>query len=155
MSKVQGLDKKLQQKIFQQLKVCSDWRNQNILAIDSPYTSIAHCDLWTNNIMFTCGKQKNLQTIAKVQCYLYHRLLHFCSLFISDALGRVNQVKFCDYQLYAYDSFAHDLIFFLFSSVNNDVRRQHIEHFFRYYHQHLIATLTLLGCPIDDYTYDK
>lgn len=56
VSKVQGLDEKLRQKIFKQLKNCSDWRNQNVLAEDSPYTGIAHCDLWTNNLMFTYGK---------------------------------------------------------------------------------------------------
>lgn len=69
--------------------------------------------------------------------------------------GRVKKIKFCDYQLMAYDSFALDLIFFLFSSVHHLDRRQNIEHFLRYYHKHFLNTLALLGCPLDDYTYDK
>lgn len=56
VNKVHGLGANLRQKVLNQLKECSDWRNQNSPAQDTPYTGISHCDLWTNNIMFTCGK---------------------------------------------------------------------------------------------------
>lgn len=54
-----------------------------------------------------------------------------------------------------YDSFANDLVFFLFTSVSDTIRRTHIEHFFQYYHKHLYETLKLLQCPLGDYTYEK
>lgn len=57
IDKIQGLDKQLKCKIVQYLKECSDWRNHNVPEIDSPYTGISHCDLWTNNIMFKRGKK--------------------------------------------------------------------------------------------------
>ncbi|XP_031618118.1 uncharacterized protein LOC116337579 [Contarinia nasturtii] len=126
VSKVQGLDENLRQKVFKQLKQCSDRRNKNILAEDSPYTGIAHCDLWTNNIMFTI-----------------------------DSFGRADKVKICDYQLMAYDSFAHDLVFFLFTSIDRSIRKQYFEHFIEYYHQHFYNTLAMLRCPLEDYTYEK
>lgn len=70
-------------------------------------------------------------------------------------MGRIDKVKFCDYQLMAYDSFANDLVFFVFSSINGSVRKENIEHFFRYYHKHFYNTLAMLNCPLDDYTYEK
>lgn len=73
----------------------------------------------------------------------------------ADTVGRIETVKFFDYQLMAYDSFANDLVFFLFSSVDYIDRRMHIEHFFKYYHEHLHKILALLQCPLDDYTYEK
>lgn len=73
----------------------------------------------------------------------------------ADTTGRIETVKFFDYQLMAHDSFANDLVFFLFSSVNHVDRRMHMEHFFKYYHEHLYKTLALLECPLDDYTYEK
>lgn len=75
--------------------------------------------------------------------------------FPTDTMGHIEIVKFLDYQLMAYDSFANDLVFFLFSSVNDTVRKVHIEHFFKYYHEHFYKTLELLRCPLDDYTYEK
>ncbi|XP_055323920.1 uncharacterized protein LOC129578808 isoform X2 [Sitodiplosis mosellana] len=126
VDKVSGLDENLRQKVLNQLKQCSDWRHQNLPAQDTPYTGISHRDLWTNNIMFTC-----------------------------DSTGRIDKVKFCDYQLMTYDSFANDLVFFVFSSINGSNRKGNIEHFFQYYHKHLYQTLAMLNCPLDDYTYEK
>lgn len=68
---------------------------------------------------------------------------------------RVSKVKFCDYQLMAYDTLALDLIFFLFSSVQHMDRKQYFEHFLQHYHKQLFDTLATLGCPLDDYTYAK
>lgn len=76
-------------------------------------------------------------------------------IFFADSSARITKVKFIDYQLMAYDSFANDLIFFLFSSVNDSVRKAYIEHFFQHYHKHLYNTLALLHCPLEDYTYEK
>lgn len=67
----------------------------------------------------------------------------------------MDKVKFFDFQLTEYDTFVSDLIFFLFTSVNDNIRKQHIEQFFQHYHKHLYRTLELLGCPLDDYSYEK
>lgn len=33
----------------------ADKRKKRAFENDTPYTTISHCDLWTNNIMYTCG----------------------------------------------------------------------------------------------------
>lgn len=40
---------------MKQLTICSKWRKDTNLQRDTPYTTIVHRDLWTNNIMFTTG----------------------------------------------------------------------------------------------------
>lgn len=72
-----------------------------------------------------------------------------------DSLGRADKVKIFDYQLMAYDSFAHDLIFFLFTSINRTIRKSNFEHFIKHYHKHFYNTLAMLKCPLEDYTYEK
>lgn len=65
--RIDGLDDDLRRRLFAHLKVCSDKRHEAELEPDSPYTAVAHCDVWTNNIMFSTGKynQHNLQSISK------------------------------------------------------------------------------------------
>lgn len=97
--------------------------------------------------MFKSGKNEKKNTIkCFTQC--------FVSVFL-DSLRQMNKVKFCDYQLVSYGSFVHDLIFFLFTSVNSLDRKLYIEHFFEHYHSHFYNTLQLFHCPLDDYTYEK
>lgn len=56
VDRITNLDKDLREKVRHQLKVCNDWRKDTSLQADTPYTTIAHRDLWNNNIMFTRGE---------------------------------------------------------------------------------------------------
>lgn len=152
VDKINGLDANLRQKVLNQLKECSDWRNKNSPAQDTPYTGISHCDLWTNNIMYTCGKL-NLNDLF-YSSFMILNLISYLS-FSADSLGRIDKVKFCDYQLMTYDSFANDLVFFVFTSIYGSNRKGNIEHFFQHYHKHFYQTLSMLNCPLNDYTYEK
>lgn len=67
----------------------------------------------------------------------------------------MDKVKFFDFQLTTYDSFVNDLIFFLYTSVNEIVRKQNMEHFVQHYYKHFYQTLEILDCPLDHYTYEK
>ncbi|CAG9831175.1 unnamed protein product [Diabrotica balteata] len=67
-----------------------------------PFATITHRDLWVNNIMV-----KQVENTTK-------------------------EVKIVDFQLYSYDSPAADIFFFVFSSVNFDVLRNHVDDLFKY-----------------------
>ncbi|CAG9831174.1 unnamed protein product [Diabrotica balteata] len=89
-----------------------------------PFATISHRDLWVNNIMV---KQDENTT---------------------------EEVKIVDFQLYSYDSPAADIFFFLFSSVNFDVLRYHLDNLLHYYQQHFQSTLKNLNCDLD-FSYQK
>lgn len=65
------------------------------------------------------------------------------------------EVKFYDFQLYFYQSFVHDLIFFLFTSVCPIDLATNFKLFISYYHMQLVKTLKSVNCPLDDYTFEK
>lgn len=82
-----------------------------------PWSTIIHTDFWVNNIMFHRHKD-----------------------------GRVDDVKFVDFQNYMFLSPLRDLIFYLFSSTNDEVQDNHIEELIDLYHETLLAVLEHMGC---------
>lgn len=72
-----------------------------------------------------------------------------------DDVKNSTQVKIYDFQLYFYQSFACDLIFFLFSSVRCDELAKYFKMFIYHYHLEFLKTMKMLKCPREDYTYDK
>ncbi|XP_072381947.1 uncharacterized protein [Diabrotica undecimpunctata] len=89
-----------------------------------PFATITHRDLWVNNIM------------------------------VKQVENTTEEVKIVDFQLYSYDSPAADIFFFLFSSVNFDVLKNHVDDLFKYYQQHFQKTLKDLDCDLD-FSYEK
>ncbi|XP_055309477.1 uncharacterized protein LOC129573196 isoform X1 [Sitodiplosis mosellana] len=65
------------------------------------------------------------------------------------------KVKIYDFQLSSYDSFALDLVFFLFTSIQNDVLKTNFKSFIAYYHTEFIHTMNTVDLPLHDYTYEK
>lgn len=65
------------------------------------------------------------------------------------------KIKIYDFQLYFYQSFVHDLIFFLFTSVRPEDLRNNFNTFINYYHSEFVNTLKLTNCPLDDFTFEK
>lgn len=64
-------------------------------------------------------------------------------------------MKVYDFNLYSYQSFAANLILFLFTSVRQDVLTTNFTLLIDTHHSEFIKTLKLVNCPLDDYTYEK
>lgn len=90
-----------------------------------PYATLLHNDFWVNNTMLLHDENKNP----------IHNLL-------------------VDFQLITYGSPAHDIVFFLFSSVNTEVLKQYYEYFVKLYHNSFIEALQELNCDTSVFTYD-
>lgn len=89
-----------------------------------PFVTLAHTDLWINNIM------------------------------VKDVDGEIENVKFVDFQFPDYKSPVADLIFFLFSSVSTDVLSEYLDDLLEYYYIHFIEMLSQLNCELSFLTWD-
>lgn len=87
-----------------------------------PFASISHQDLWVNNFMVKSDGE----------------------IVVSN--------KFIDFQTCTYDSPVRDLLFFLFTSVQFDVIKEHLDHLLEFYHANFVKTLEALGCATTDFS---
>ncbi|CAH1370413.1 unnamed protein product [Tenebrio molitor] len=97
---------------------------RNDKTFSSPFMSLVHNDMWTNNIM------------------------------VKIVDGKTVDVKFVDYQIYEYSSLARDVIFFLFNSVQLPVIKEHCDHLLAYYHGQLIKYLKKLKCDVSPFGFE-
>jgi len=92
---------------------------------EEPWSTIIHADFWVNNIMF-------------------HR----------DENGRVDDVKFVDFQNYLFFNPLREMVFFIFSST--EVTEDHlIEELIDLYHETFVAVLDRMGCDTEPFTREK
>ncbi|XP_011633231.1 uncharacterized protein LOC105424616 [Pogonomyrmex barbatus] len=91
---------------------------------DEPWSTIIHADFWVNNIMFHC-----------------------------DENGRVDDIKFVDFQNYLFFSPLREMIFFLFSST--DVGDDELEDLINLYHKTFLAVLSRMDCDTEQFTREK
>ncbi|XP_068141698.1 uncharacterized protein [Drosophila tropicalis] len=92
---------------------------------NGPFASIIHCDYWINNLMFKY-----------------------------DSSGTPLQMKIIDFQTAQYDSVIHDIIAFLFSSVNTSILEANYENMLQMYYNHFISSLHRVGIDTtDSYSY--
>jgi len=91
---------------------------------DEPWSTIIHADFWVNNIMF-------------------HR----------DENGRVDDIKFVDFQNYLFLSPLREMVFFLFSST--DVSEDCLEELIDLYHETFLAVLDRMDCNTEQFTREK
>ncbi|XP_011171848.1 uncharacterized protein LOC105204463 [Solenopsis invicta] len=91
---------------------------------NEPWSTIIHADFWVNNIMF-------------------HR----------DENGRVDDIKFVDFQNYLFFSPLREMFFFLFSST--DVSEDCLEELINLYHETFLAVLDRMGCDTEQFTREK
>ncbi|XP_046748110.1 uncharacterized protein LOC124412352 [Diprion similis] len=86
---------------------------------DEPWGTIAHTDLWVNNIMFR-----------------------------DDADGNPEDVKFVDFQNYLYVNPMLDLVFFIVSSCERNVQDMHMDDLVDLYYEKFISHLVRLECDV-------
>lgn len=90
-----------------------------------PFATIAHGDLWVNNIM---QKFENGKIVANV---------------------------FVDFQVYSYRSCASDVFLFLWTSCQTDVIEHHLDELLQYHYDNLIQSLQQYNCDITKFTFKK
>ncbi|XP_064546533.1 uncharacterized protein LOC135434085 isoform X1 [Drosophila montana] len=92
---------------------------------DGPWTSIAHMDLWINNMMVKY-----------------------------DDAGLPAKLKIVDFQIAQYESVVHDLIFLLLSSVDTLVLEENYYHFLRIYYEAFVQSLHTVNVDTKNYSYE-
>ncbi|KAL3276600.1 hypothetical protein HHI36_011972 [Cryptolaemus montrouzieri] len=90
------------------------------------YGTISHCDVWTSNIMV-----------------------------LKDSNGVVQKNKFLDLQLTNYSSALRDLIFFLFTSVQNNFVVQNLDELIKLYYDNFVHTLKYFDIDMSPYSWDN
>ncbi|CAG9833655.1 unnamed protein product [Diabrotica balteata] len=93
--------------------------------VNEPFATFSHSDLWVNNIM------------------------------VKYADSTPTEIKFVDFQVYEYYSPVIDFIYFMFTSVQNKVLKENLDHFVKFYHSSLLQNLKDLGCDIEPFSYDE
>ncbi|XP_033216642.1 uncharacterized protein LOC117172641 [Belonocnema kinseyi] len=91
-----------------------------------PWTTIVHSDFWLNNVMF-------------------HK----------DQNGKIDEIKFIDFQNYIFQSPINDLIFFICSSVVTDLISKNLESLLDLYYETFVAVLKIMNCDVSHFGRDK
>jgi len=115
--------------LVEEIRNLNDLYNRHSAALEVPdsiYNSLAHCDLWINNIMIQ-----------------YDENLKPC------------KVKLVDFQIAQYQSLAHDLIFFLLSSVEAKALEENYQNFLRYFYEWFIACLKRVEVNTEQYKFES
>ncbi|KAK9874642.1 hypothetical protein WA026_005468 [Henosepilachna vigintioctopunctata] len=99
------------------------------LLIDRPppseeYGTVTHCDVWTSNIMV-----------------------------LKNSNGVATKLKLLDLQLTNYSSPIRDLIFFMFTSVQNDILLENLDCLIEYYHENFVDTLKYFDIDLEPYSW--
>lgn len=73
---------------------------------------------------------------------------------VNNMMIKPNHIKIVDFQTTLKGSFVHDLIFFLFSSVQIEILIEKLDDFIEFYYKHFYDCLKQTGCPLDDFSYE-
>lgn len=91
------------------------------------WSTIIHSDFWVNNIMFKNNSDTN----------------------------RVDNIKFVDFQNYQYLSPLRELIFFIMTSINNDVMDNKFDELLDLYYKNFVDFLKSLKCDAEQFARDN
>ncbi|XP_076625464.1 uncharacterized protein LOC143343935 [Colletes latitarsis] len=100
--------------------------NKNAKKPEEPWATLVHNDFWVNNMMFR-----------------------------HDEHGELIDMKIVDFQLCVYDYGINDLIFFLVSSVKNDILDNKLNDMIDYYYYSFIKMLKMLNVDTEKFTKQK
>ncbi|XP_043251019.1 uncharacterized protein LOC122396558 [Colletes gigas] len=100
--------------------------NKNAKKPEEPWATLVHNDFWVNNMMFR-----------------------------HDEHGELIDMKIVDFQLCVYDYGINDLIFFLVSSVRNDILDNKLNDMIDYYYYSFIKMLKMLNVDTEKFTKQK
>lgn len=94
---------------------------------DESWSTIVHFDFWVNNIMFHKDAEND----------------------------RVDNIKFVDFQNYLYQSPLRELVFFITTSVTDDVMKLRFDELLDVYYEAFIDVLGQMKCDTERFTRDK
>ncbi|KAJ4451122.1 hypothetical protein ANN_02562 [Periplaneta americana] len=92
------------------------------------YATIVHSDFWVNNMMFMYDPNNENSPVG---------------------------IKFVDFQIIIYSSCVRDLIFFLYTSTEEGVIRNHYDELIHLYHDNFTDCLKVTGCDTSAYTFQS
>ncbi|KAL5274238.1 hypothetical protein ACFFRR_000788 [Megaselia abdita] len=113
-----NIEAKYTEKMFKDADTMLDRNFECARIKDEDFNVLNHGDSWCNNFMFSYSDQ-----------------------------GERKDTLLVDFQLVKYGSPAHDLLYFLLSSVQNDIRLTKFDYFIKFYHDELSRNLTILNYP--------
>ena len=91
-----------------------------------PWSTIIHSDFWVNNIMF----HKN-------------------------STGKVDDIKFVDFQSYLFQNPINELMFFIVANVITDLIPKNLDSLLDFYYETFISNLTKMECDVSLFGRDK
>lgn len=94
---------------------------------DSPFNTFCHGDFWVNNVMI--GYDENCK--------------------------HPKRMKIIDFQFIKFASVVEDILFFIFTSVEESIIPDQIDHLLAVYYDAFVASLQLNGCPLDDFSWER
>ncbi|XP_055839852.1 uncharacterized protein LOC129907564 [Episyrphus balteatus] len=121
-----GNDGKVFDRYMELVTIYHDYMANTEECQDGLFTTIAHYDLWTNNIMIKY-----------------------------DESGAPEKIKIVDFQISQYESLMHDLMFLLLTSVDTSVVEEHFHDLLKYYYLEFIECLKKTQCRTDEYSFNK
>ncbi|GJQ85193.1 hypothetical protein Trydic_g13037 [Trypoxylus dichotomus] len=68
--------------------------------------------------------------------------------------GKPVSNRIVDFQIIEHHSLAHDVVFFLYSSVELEVLQSHLDELFQYYYDKFIGILKQFDCDIKEFTFE-
>ncbi|KAI8116471.1 hypothetical protein FF38_05895 [Lucilia cuprina] len=103
------------EKVEKLLNIIMDEIFKAVKIDENDFNVLNHADLWTNNIMFQYSPD-----------------------------GELMDTYFVDYAFPKYGSPAQDLLYFIISSLQVDIKIKQFDHLIQYYHENLVENLQLL-----------
>ncbi|KAI4470354.1 hypothetical protein MML48_1g10942 [Holotrichia oblita] len=101
------------------------------ISIDNPpeerelFATFTHNDFWVNNTMLRIENGKPVSN------------------------------RMVDFQIIEYSSLAHDILFFLYSSVELSVLENHVDDLLKYYYNQFIEILKKFSCDVSQFTFEN
>jgi thiamine kinase-like enzyme len=95
-------------------------------------------------------KKDSLNVLNHGDCWVNNMMFHYCQ-----KTGKVDGIRFVDFQMARFSSPALDLQYFLCTSTNDEIRFEQRGHLLREYHAQFRDTLEAMALDPDQYTLEQ